>query len=164
MTRQTITLRKPDVLSDDDINSPEEWIIARQRLLSRGQELRRVRDQLTVECCALNCAKVDKESVFHAPAGRVNQAELWNERAPFFLKYSGYHLLGLVGIPLIVAVCLLLQLHNLPNSSLSYSLLNAIVSLLFNFSSSALLKALSFLTSLLGLSRSVASSGRSLIS
>ena len=164
MSRQTITLRKPDVLSDDDIKSPEEWIIARQCLLSRVQELRRVRDQLTVECCALNCAKVDKESVFHAPAGRVNQAELWNERAPFFLKYSGYHLLGLVGIPLIVAVCLLLQLHNLPNSSLSYSLLNAIVSLLFNFSSSALLKALSFLTSLLGLSRSVASSGRSLIS
>jgi hypothetical protein len=62
---------------------------------------------------------------------------------PFFLKYSGHHLLGLVAIPLIVAVCLLLQLHKLPDSSLSYSLLNAIVCLLFNFSSSALLKAFS---------------------
>ena len=146
MSRQTITLRKPNVLnvlSDDEINSPEEWIVSRQCLLSRAQELRRVRDQLTVECCTLNCAKVDKESVFHAPADTVNQAELLNEHAPFFLKYSGYHLLGLVAIPLIVAVCLLLQLHKLPDSSLSYSLLNAIACLLFNFSSSALFKAFS---------------------
>ncbi len=62
MSTQTITLRKVDVLSDEDINSPKEWLIARQRLLNRAQELRRVRDQLTVECCALNCAKADEES------------------------------------------------------------------------------------------------------
>jgi hypothetical protein len=54
---------------------------------------------------------------------------------------------------LIVAVFLLLQLHKLPNSSLSYSLLNAIISILFNFTSSALLKVFSFLISLIGLSR-----------
>jgi len=68
-------------------------------------------------------------------------------------KRSGYHLLGLVGIPLIVAVCLLLQLHKLPNTSLSYSLLNALASVLFNLSSSALLKVFSFLISLLGFSK-----------
>jgi hypothetical protein len=68
-------------------------------------------------------------------------------------KRSGYHLIGFVGIPLIIAVCLLLQLHKLPDSSLSYSLLNAIVSVLFNFTSSALLKAFSFLISLLGFSK-----------
>ena len=68
-------------------------------------------------------------------------------------RRSGYHLIGLVGIPLMVAVCLLLQLHKLPDSSLSYSLLNAIVSVLFNFTSSALLKAFSFLISLLGFSK-----------
>lgn len=73
-------------------------------------------------------------------------------------KRSGYHLIGLVGIPLLFAVCLVLQLEKLPNSSLSYSLLNAIVSLLINVSSSALLKAFSFLISLLGFSRSFASS------
>ena len=160
MSTQTITLRNPDLLSDHDINSPEEWLIARQRLFNRAQELRWVRDQLTVECCALKWAKLDEESVFDSPGDTVTQAELLNRREPSFLKSSGYHLLGLVGIPLIVAVCLLLQLHNLPNSSLSYSLLNAIVSLLFNFSSSALLKASSFLVSLVGLSRWVTSSAR----
>ena len=103
---QTITVRKADVLSDADINSPREWLIPRRELRKR----------------------------------------------------AGYHLIGLVGIPLIVAVCLLLQLHKLPDSSLSYSLVNAIVSVLFNLSSSALLKTFSFLISLLGFSRSFTSS------
>ena len=75
-------------------------------------------------------------------------------------KRSGYHLIGFLGISLGLAVCLLLQLHKLPDSSLSYSLLNAIVSLLFNVSSSALVKVLSFLISLLGFSRWTASSAR----
>ena len=97
---------------------------------------------------------------FDSPGDTVTRAELLNRRDPSFLKCSGYHLLGLVGVPLIVAVCLLLQVHKLPNSSLSYSLLNAIVSILFNFSSSALLKASSFLVSLVGLSRWVTSSAR----
>jgi Bacterial protein of unknown function (DUF899) len=160
MSTQTITLRKVDVLSDHDINSPREWLIARQRLLNRAQELKRIRDQRTVEGCGLKCTKADEESVFDTPRGTVMQAELLNRRDPSFLKYSGYHLLGLVGVPLIMAVCLLLQLHKLPDSSLSYSLLNAIVSILFNFSSSALLKASSFLVSLGGLSRWVTSSAR----
>jgi len=160
MSTQTITLRNPDVLSGDDINSPKEWLTARQRLYNRAQELKRVRDQLTVECCALKWAKLDEKSVFDSPGDAVMQAARLNGRGPSFLKCSGYHLLGLVGVPLIMAVCLLVQLHNLPNSSLSYSLLNAIVSVLFNFSSSALLKAFSCLISLLGLSRWFASSAR----
>ena len=82
MSTQTITLRKVDVLSDDDINSRKDWLSARQRLLNRAQELRRVRDQLIVEGCALNCAKADEELVFDAPAGTVMQAELLNRREP----------------------------------------------------------------------------------
>ena len=160
MSTRTITLRNPDVLSGDDINSPKEWQTARQRLYNRAEELKRVRDQLTVECCALKWAKLDEKSVFDSPGDAVMQAARLNGRGPSFLKCSGYHLLGLVGVPLIMAVCLLVQLHNLPNSSLSYSLLNAIVSVLFNFSSSALLKAFSCLISLLGLSRWFTSSAR----
>ena len=155
-----MTLRNPNVLSDDDINSPEKWLIACQRRFNRAQELRQVRDQRTAECCTLNYTKVDKGPVFDSAAGTIMQPELMNGHVPFLLKRSGYHLLGLVGIPLIVAMCLLLQLHKLPNSSLSYSLLNAIVSVLFNFSSSALLKVFSFLISLFGLSRWLGSSAR----
>ena len=88
MSTQTITLRKVDVLSDDDINSPKDWLIARQRLLSRAQELRQLRDQLIVKGCALNCAKADEELVFDAPAGTVMQAELLNRRDPSF-RFAG---------------------------------------------------------------------------
>ena len=159
MNTQTITLRTVDVLSDEDIDSRKDWLDARQHVLDRGEEPRRVRDQLTPQCCAAKWAKIEEESVFDDRADTVMRAELLNRRDPSFLKCSGYHLLGLVGVPLILAVCLLLQLHKLPNSSLSYSLLNATVSILFNFSSSALLKAFSFLISLLGFSRWFTSSG-----
>ena len=91
---------------------------------------------------------------------RINSRERWLIACNELGKRSSYLLLGLVGIPLITAVCLLLQLHKLPESSLSYSLVNAIVSVLFNFSSSALLKAFSFLISLLGFSRGFGSSAR----
>lgn len=83
----------------------------------------------------------------------VRSLEGWLIARSELRKRSGYHLIGLVGISLIAAVCLFVQLHKLPESSLSYSLLNAVVSLLFNFSSSALLKASSFLVSLVGLSK-----------
>lgn len=75
-------------------------------------------------------------------------------------KRSGYHLIALVGVPLIVAVCLLMQLDKLSQSSLSYSLLNGMVSVLFNFTSAALLKLSPFLISVLGLSKWFASSAR----
>jgi len=159
MSTQTITIRKVDVLSEQDINPTKDWLTARQHLLNRTRELRRVRDQLSPQCCAAKWAKTVEQSVFDAPANHVLRTELLNPRDSSFLKCSSYHLLGLVGVPLIVSVCLLLQLHKLPNSSLSYSLLNAIVSILFNFSSSALLKAFSFLIGLLGFSRWFTSSG-----
>ena len=77
-----------------------------------------------------------------------------------FRKRSGYHLIALVGVPLIVAVCLLMQLDKLSQSSLSYSLLNGMVSVLFNFTSAALLKLSPFLISVLWLSKWFASSAR----
>jgi Bacterial protein of unknown function (DUF899) len=160
MSTQRITLRNSDVFLDDGINPPREWLIARQHLLNRAQELKRVRDQLTVERCALKWAELDEKSLCDSPGDTVMQAELLNGRGRWFPNCPGFHLLGLVGVPLIVAVFLLLQLHNLPNSSLSYSLLNAIISVLFNFTSSALLKAFSFLISLVGLSRWFSSSVR----
>jgi hypothetical protein len=77
----------------------------------------------------------------------VTLTEPSDERSTAFIKHSGYRVMGLVGGPLIMAVYLLLQLHKLPNSSLSYSLLYAVISLLFNFSSSALVKAFQLLLS-----------------
>ena len=85
-----------------------------------------------------------------------SRAERPGKHSTLGIKHSGYQLIGLVSVALIVAVYLFLQLNKLPNTSLSYSILNAIISLLFNFSSSALVKVFGFLLSLLGLSKSFA--------
>jgi len=140
MSRQAATLERADALSDHQITSREEWLITRQNLLEREKELTRLCHQLSVERRALAWAKVEKKDNVEASGDAVTLAELPDERRAAFIKHSWYRLMGLVGVPLIMAVYLLLQLHKLPNSSLSYSLLYAVISLLFNFSSSALLK------------------------
>ena len=79
----------------------------------------------------------------NAPTMILEKSSLSSDRETKITLFSlrlVYRLVGLVGVPLIVAVCLLLQLQKLPNSSLGYSLLYAVISLLFNVSSSALLK------------------------
>ena len=141
MSRQAVTLEKANALSDNQITSRDECLIARQDLLNREKELTRLCHHLRAERRALGWAKVEKKKNVEASKDNVTLAELSNERSTAFIKHSGYRLMGLVGGPLIMAVYLLLQLHKLPNSSLSYSLLYAVISLLFNFSSSALLKA-----------------------
>ena len=136
MSTQAATVEKANALSDHQVSSREEWLIARQDLVNRARELARRRDQLRAERRVLAWTKMDNERDIDGPT----LAELSGERSTF-IKQSGYRFVGFVG-PLIVAVYLLLQLQKLPDSSLGYSLLYAIISLLFNFSSSALLKAL----------------------
>jgi len=130
MSTQAATVENANALSGRQIDLQEAWLIARRDLLDKEQELARLRDQLSAERRALAQAKIDKA---YDPDG------LSGGRGTPFIKQAGHRLLGFVG-PLIVAVYLLLQLQTLPNSSLSYSLLSAIISVLFNFSSSALLK------------------------
>jgi hypothetical protein len=89
----------------------------------------RLRSQWSAKGCPLARAKIDRPDEIVAMSGTSTR----------FIKQAGYRLVGFIG-PLIVAVYLLLQLNHLPNSSLSYSLLSAIISVLFNFSSSALTK------------------------
>ena len=76
------------------------------------------------------------------------------------MKYSFTDFLGNIGVVLITIAYLLLQLNRISNSSLTYSLLNAvgatliIISLVSNFNLSAfIMEAIWVLISLLGLYR-----------
>lgn len=78
------------------------------------------------------------------------------------VNVTWFDLVGFVGVLLILVAYLLLQLHKLPSSSASYSLLNAagalliIVSLIFDFNLSAfVVEAFWLLISVLGLCRSL---------
>ena len=76
MNTETITFENAEVLSDHEIVSREEWLIARKDFLKREKELTRLRDQLAAERRALPWVKIDKEYVFDAPEGEVTLAEL----------------------------------------------------------------------------------------
>jgi predicted dithiol-disulfide oxidoreductase (DUF899 family) len=87
MSTETITFENTEVLSDHEIVSREEWLIARRDLLKREKELTRLRDQLAAERRALPWVKIDKEYVFDAPEGEVTLAELFDGRSQVFIKH-----------------------------------------------------------------------------
>ena len=87
MRTETITFENTDVLSDHEIVSREEWLIARKDLLKREKELTRLRDQLAAERRALPWVKIDKEYVFDAPEGEATLAELFDGRSQLFIKH-----------------------------------------------------------------------------
>jgi predicted dithiol-disulfide oxidoreductase (DUF899 family) len=87
MSTGTITFENTEVLSDHEIVSREEWLIARKDLLKREKELTRLRDQLAAERRALPWVKIDKRYVFGAPEGEVTLAELFDGRSQLFIKH-----------------------------------------------------------------------------
>jgi len=87
MNTQTMTSEKKDRLSDHEIVSRGEWLIARRDLLKREKELTRLRDQLALERRALPWVKIDKEYVFDTSEGEVTLAELFDGRSQLFIKH-----------------------------------------------------------------------------
>jgi predicted dithiol-disulfide oxidoreductase (DUF899 family) len=87
MTTQTLTSEKIDGLSEHEIVSRADWLIARKDLLKREKELTRLRDQLSAQRRALPWVKIDKEYVFDAPEGEVTLAELFDGRSQLFIKH-----------------------------------------------------------------------------
>jgi len=87
MSTQTVILENADDLSDHEIVTREEWLIARKDLLEREKEFTRLRDQLAAERRALPWVKIDKEYIFDAPEGEVTLADLFDGRSQLFIKH-----------------------------------------------------------------------------
>lgn len=118
--------------------SRPEWLIACHDLYSCQKESAHRFDPPSTAGSYQTPAKSHQNPSAAVPTSTMTSSELSPGRV--LMIKSGYRLVGLIGVPLVVAVYLLPQLHALPNSSLSYSLLYALISLLFNISSSALLR------------------------
>ncbi len=82
-----MSIQEIDQLSDHEIVSRTDWLVARQDLLKREKELTRLRDQLSAERRALPWVKIDKEYVFDAPEGKVTLADLFEGRSQLFIKH-----------------------------------------------------------------------------
>ena len=69
------------------IVSRDEWLEARKTLLAKEKLLTRIRDELAEERRALPWVRVEKDYVFHGPAGHVTLAELFAGRSQLFVKH-----------------------------------------------------------------------------
>jgi predicted dithiol-disulfide oxidoreductase (DUF899 family) len=74
-------------LSEHEIVSQKEWLVARKDLLSKEKQLTRLRDKLAAERRALPWVKIEKEYVFDAPEGQVTLADLFDGRSQLFIKH-----------------------------------------------------------------------------
>lgn len=75
------------VMDSPRIVSREEWLAARNALMTKEKELTRFRDQLAAERRALPWVKVEKRYVFDAPQGKVTLADLFDGRSQLFVKH-----------------------------------------------------------------------------
>jgi predicted dithiol-disulfide oxidoreductase (DUF899 family) len=87
MNTPIMTSQETDHLSQHEIVSRADWLIARKDLLKQEKELTRLRDQLSAQRRALPWVKIDKEYVFDAPEGKVTLAELFDRRSQLFIKH-----------------------------------------------------------------------------
>jgi predicted dithiol-disulfide oxidoreductase (DUF899 family) len=69
------------------IVSPEEWVLARKKLLAKEKELTRLRDELSRQRRELPWEKVEKSYVFDGPNGRETLADLFGGRSQLIVYH-----------------------------------------------------------------------------
>ncbi len=67
--------------------SPDEWLVARTKLLEKEKEFTRLRDRLSAERRALPWVKVEKDYVFDGPGGKQTLADLFGGRSQLIVKH-----------------------------------------------------------------------------
>ena len=87
MSTQALIAEERERLSEHEIVSPEEWLVARKDLLGNEKQLTRLRDKLAAERRALPWVKIDKEYVFDAPEGKVTLADLFAGRSQLVIYH-----------------------------------------------------------------------------
>ena len=74
-------------MNHNPIVSREEWLTARNLLLTREKELTRAHDELSRQRRELPWVKIDKPYEFDGPTGKVTLAQLFNGRSQLFIKH-----------------------------------------------------------------------------
>jgi predicted dithiol-disulfide oxidoreductase (DUF899 family) len=71
--------------------SPQEWLVARRKLLAEEKAATRARDALNAERRRLPMVRVDKEYVFEGPAGKASLADLFEGRRQLVIYHFMFH-------------------------------------------------------------------------
>ena len=67
--------------------SREDWLVAREQLLSKEKDFTRLRDRLSAERRELPWVRVEKDYVFEGPDGRETLAELFGGRSQLIVYH-----------------------------------------------------------------------------
>ncbi len=74
-------------MSEHEIVSREQWIVARKAFLAKEKDLTRQRDRLSAERRGLPWVKVEKSYVFDTPQGKRRLADLFDGRSQLIVKH-----------------------------------------------------------------------------
>jgi len=80
------------------IVSPEEWEVARQKLLVREKEVTRARDALAAERRRMPWLAVEQDYMFEGPGGKLSLLDLFAGRRQLIV-YRAFHEPGVFGWP-----------------------------------------------------------------
>src|ERR687894_82874 len=72
------------------IVSPQEWLAARQELLTKEKELTRARDRVNAERRRLPMVRMDKPYPFEGPDGTVSLRDLFEGRPQLVMHHFMY--------------------------------------------------------------------------
>lgn len=74
-------------MTNPQIVSRDEWLVARQQLLIKEKEATHARDRLNAERRRLPMVKLDKEYIFEGPAGKVSMLDLFDGRRQLIIYH-----------------------------------------------------------------------------
>jgi predicted dithiol-disulfide oxidoreductase (DUF899 family) len=72
--------KEGETMNHPQIVSRDEWLVAREELLTREKEATRARDRLNAERRRLPMVKIDKEYLFEGPDGKSSLFDLFDGR------------------------------------------------------------------------------------
>src|ERR1700681_2778042 len=67
--------------------SPEEWVIARKKLLAEEKAMTRTRDALSTKRRELPMVSIEKEYVFEGPNGKISLGDLFEGRRQLIIQH-----------------------------------------------------------------------------
>lgn len=84
---QTLSAEVQSLVPEPKIVSPEEWVLARTKLLEKEKELTRLRDELSRQRRELPWEKVEKPYVFEGPNGKESLVDLFGGRSQLIVYH-----------------------------------------------------------------------------
>ena len=80
-------IRTVNGLENRNVVTPQEWVVARKKLLHKEKKFSKLRDELNLERRKLPWVKVDREYVFNGSRGKLSLADLFEGKSQLIIYH-----------------------------------------------------------------------------